>query len=83
MYVHCLNICIYSYVHCTLGWSDLALFAIFEKLHISADQIYFKKVNSKKSANFATPARQSSFSKNRRDLKKLIFFVVENLQKSS
>ena len=64
MYVHCLNICTYVVctlynVHCTLGWSDLALFAIFEKLHISADQIYFKKVNSKKSANFATPARQS------------------------
>ena len=25
---------------CLLGWSDLALFAIFEKLHVSADQVY-------------------------------------------
>ena len=25
----------------TVGWSDLALFAIFEKLHVSADQVYF------------------------------------------
>ena len=31
----------YSFVHCSVGWSDLALFAISEKLHISADQIYF------------------------------------------
>ena len=27
---------------CLLGWSDLALFAIFEKLHVSADQVYWK-----------------------------------------
>ena len=26
---------------CRVGWSDLALFAIFEKQHISADQVYF------------------------------------------
>ena len=28
-------------VHCTVGWSDLALLSIFENLHISADQVYF------------------------------------------
>ena len=27
-------------VQCTVGWSDLALFAIFKKLHVSADQVY-------------------------------------------
>ena len=37
---------------CRLRWSGLALFAIFEKLHVSADQLYFQEVNSKKSANF-------------------------------
>ena len=26
---------------CTVGWSDLALFQIFENLHISADRVYF------------------------------------------
>ena len=25
----------------TVGWSDIALFAIFKKLHVSADQVYF------------------------------------------
>ena len=28
-------------VQYTVGWSDLALFAILEKLHVSADQVYF------------------------------------------
>ena len=27
-------------VHCTIGWSDLPLFAIFRMGHIAADQIY-------------------------------------------
>ena len=27
--------------HSTVGWSDLALFAIFEKLHVFANQVYF------------------------------------------
>ena len=35
----CLNI--YNYTVGTVGWSDLALFSIFENLHISADQVYF------------------------------------------
>ena len=26
---------------CTVGWSDLALFEIFEKLHVSANQVYY------------------------------------------
>ena len=34
----------------TVGGSDLALFSIFENLHISADQVYHKELNSKKSA---------------------------------
>ena len=29
------------YVHCTVGWSDLVLFANFENRHIAVDQIYF------------------------------------------
>ena len=32
----------------TVGWSDLALFAIFKIWHIAVDQIYFQKFNSKK-----------------------------------
>ena len=55
-------------VSCTLGWGDLALFAIFEKRHISADQVYFKQFNSKKLANFAARLAKFSFSKNHRDL---------------
>ena len=31
----------YPPLHCTVGWSDLALFVIFEKLHLSADKLYF------------------------------------------
>ena len=27
--------------YCTVGWSELVLFAIFKKLHVSADQVYF------------------------------------------
>ena len=48
--------------HCTLGWSDLAFFPIFENLHISANQVYFLELNSKKSAPSvarATHTRQS------------------------
>ena len=47
----------------TVGWSDLALFSIFESVHISADQVYFQELNSKKSAIFgcarASHARHS------------------------
>ena len=39
-------------MYCTVGWSELALFAIFEKLHVSADQVYFYEVNSKKNCKF-------------------------------
>ena len=35
----------------TLGWSDWAIFAIFEKGHYATDQVYFYESNSKKSAN--------------------------------
>ena len=31
-------------VHCTIGWSDLPLFAIFRMGHIAADQIYIHTV---------------------------------------
>ena len=33
---------------CTLGWSGLTLFSIFENLHLSADQIYFYEFNKTK-----------------------------------
>ena len=36
----------YVLVH-TLGWSDLALFSIFENVHISADQVYFQALHLK------------------------------------
>ena len=35
-------------VQCTVGWSDLALLAIFENGHYAANQIYFYESNSKK-----------------------------------
>ena len=44
-------------IYSTVGCSDLALFAIFEKLNVSADQVYFYEVNSQKSANFAERGR--------------------------
>ena len=64
IHIYCHFIKRYMNSEHSVGWSDLALFAIFEKLHVSADLVYF--FNSKKSANF--PAK-FSFSKNRRDLK--------------
>ena len=36
------SLCMIPRKYCTLGWRDLALFAIFEKLHVSADQVYWK-----------------------------------------
>ena len=59
-------------------WSDFALFSIFENLYISADQVYFQELNSKKSAISAGRvghARQSfHFQKITGTLKINIFF---------
>ena len=55
-------------------------FVIFEKLHVSADQVYiFLEVSSKNLVNFAAGARVTRaakflFSKNRRELKYEYFF---------
>ena len=35
------------FCYCTVGWSDLALFSIFENVHISADQVYFQALHLK------------------------------------
>ena len=37
---------------CTFGWSDIAVFAIFEMGHDAADQVYFYESNSKKFSEF-------------------------------
>ena len=37
-------------IYSTVGWSDLALFAIFECGHITADQVYFQKLGRAGSA---------------------------------
>ena len=72
--------------YCGVGWSDLALFAIFEKLQVSAVQVYFQEAKSKKLANFSARVRVAgaakfSFSKNLRDLKYEYF--LQNLQNPS
>ena len=61
-------------VYCGIGWSDLALFAIFEKQQISADQVYFYEFNSKKISNFGCARfwiAKCLFLKNNRDLKNI------------
>ena len=61
-----------------VGWSDLALFAIFEIVHIAANQV--QEFDSQKSASLAaypTHARQSfNFQKIARTLKIIIFFKI-------
>ena len=47
----------------TEGWNNLPLLAIFEKRHVSADQVYFI---IQKSTNFAVRAARFPFSKNLR-----------------
>ena len=59
-------------------WSDLALIAIFENVHIAVDKVYFKEFNSQKSAVCAT---KFSFSKYHGDLKN--YYFLENGQKPS
>ena len=60
---------------CRLGWSDIALFAIFKNWHIPADWVNFNSSSiPKKSAIWRIHGKDSLFSKNRRDLKKLYFF---------
>ena len=44
-----------------LGWSDVALFAIFDFGHIAADQEYFLSSIPKKSANLTKRARAVKF----------------------
>ena len=64
---------------CRLGWSDIALFAIFKNWHIPADWVNFNSSSiPKKSAIWRIHGKDSLFSKNRRDLKNYIFF--EKLQ---
>ena len=56
----CLSVCLTVH-NCTVGWSDIALFAIYQNRHIAADQV---KVNSEKSPSLTAHARQSfHFSK--------------------
>ena len=50
-------------------------FAIFEKLYVSVDQVYFLEVNLKKSANFAARAAKFLFFLNRRDFKYEYYFL--------
>ena len=66
---------------CTLGWSDLALFAIFEKQHLSADQVNFLEFSSKILATSVMRARSKLFiiKKFTGPLKLNIFF--ENLHR--
>ena len=54
----------------TVGWSDLALFAIFKIGHIAVNQFSSK---TKKSTSWVVHAK-FSFSKNSRGPSKLIFF---------
>ena len=44
---------------CLLGWSDIALFAIFVNGHIAADQLHLYPFNSEKSSSFATQTPRS------------------------
>ena len=71
-------------IHGHQGGVILYFFALFEKQHVSADQVYFYRYNSKRSANFAARERvvravKFSFLKYCRNLKKYFFFV--HLQK--
>ena len=59
-------------------WSDLALIAIFENVHIAVDKVYFKEFNSQKSA---VCAAKFSFSKYHGDLEN--YYFLENGQKPS
>ena len=74
------TVCVLSYKlllkTCTLGWSDLVFFAIFEKRQVSAVQVYFYEFNSKKSGNRVLVALAAKFvlSKNHRDLKNYYVF---------
>ena len=65
-----------------LGWSDKALFAIFENGHIAADKEYFEEFNSEKSPSLearAAHTRQSFQVQKIPETLKMIFFL-ENLQ---
>ena len=43
----------------------MVIFAIFEKLHVSADQVYFQEVKLKKSANFTARGKVFIFKKSK------------------
>ena len=38
-------------VHCTVGWSDFYLFAMFENRHTAVGWLHFDEFNSKKTEN--------------------------------
>ena len=53
-------------------------FARFKNWHCAANQVYFYKSNSKKSANLSARAAKFSFSKTRKDLKNQFFSTFAN-----
>ena len=69
---------------CTLGWSDLALFWIFETFTLLSIRFIFRS-SIPKNGQFRPRGRiahaaKFSFSKNHRDLKiNLFFFICRNL----
>ena len=58
-----------------VGWRDLALFAIFEKRHISADQVCVYEFNSKNRQIFNASERQGAFQKNTGTLNALFYYL--------
>ena len=64
---------------CTLGWSDLDLFSIFENGHYAADEVHTFMIPSPKNRRiwpraYSACAAKFSLSKNHRDPKNRIFF---------
>ena len=58
-----------------VGWSDLALFTVFEIGHIAADQAYFNELNSKKISKFgSTRGKIFHFQKSQGPLIKINIF---------
>ena len=62
-------------LYCTIGWSDLAIIAIFERQPSSADQVYFRNSIPKKSVNFAHGTCGKLFIKKTQGPLSLIFFL--------
>ena len=55
------KVCRHKQLFCTVGWSDIALFGIFENGLIATDYIYFYKLSFEKS--FSLAARAAKFLK--------------------